>query len=220
MTGKFFNTIKREDGVVQIVEASFVFPVMFIILFFLIFMGNAHYIRAQVDSVVEIRALEGASYCGDPLLQNLKTKGSLPALSDLESEPYRYLFGGMNSVESTIGRLVKSDIENNSVSTFSNMKPELKTAASRIAKFNNYVVYSTFSVEVKYEIEFPISFLGEDTPPLLTICSRAEVPVNDTAEFIRNTDMVIDLLYKTKFAQAVSDIFGKVNGFISSFAEK
>ena len=54
----------------------------------------------------------------------------------------------------------------------------------------------------------------------MVIKARAESPVDDTAEFIRNTDMVVDLMYKTKIGQTISDIFGKVNDFISSFASK
>lgn len=220
MIGIIKSKLYKEDGAVQIIEATFVFPVMFIILFFLIYMGNAHYIKAQVESVVETRALEGAGYCADPILQTIKETNSVPSLSNLKTEPYRYVFGGMNSIENKIASSVVNDINGKSASFFKNMKPNLKTSKSNIAKFNNYVVYSTFSVEVKYEIKFPISFLGAEAPPVLLINSRAEVPVSDTAEFIRNTDMVIDLFHGTKIGQSISDVFGKINDFISSFASK
>lgn len=54
---------------------------------------------------------------------------------------------------------------------------------------------------------------------MLVITSRAEAPVDDTAEFIRNTDMVIDVFSKSKVAQKISDVFGKINDFISGFAK-
>lgn len=220
MLGINKDELKKQNGAVQIVEAAFVFPIMFIILFFLIYMGNAFYIKAQVESVVETRALEGAGYCADPILQTIKGSGSIPSLKDLETEPYRYIFGGMNEIEKKIASSVEGDIEGKSMSFFKNMKPDLKTSKSDIAKFNNYVVYSTFSVEVKYAIKFPIRFLGEKTPTILNISSRAEVPVGDTAEFIRNTDMVVDLFHGSKVSQAISDVFGKINDFISTFANK
>lgn len=221
MIGKIFRHTRKETGAVQIVEAAFVFPIMFIILFFLIYMGNAFFVKAQVEGVVESRAIEGASYCADPMLQSIKdNNGTVPSLDNIKTEPYRYIFGGMDSVESTIATKVQNDIEGNTASFFNNMKPKLKTSKNNIAKFNNYVVYSTFSVEVKYELKFPIKFLGADTPTIMTISSRAEVPVSDTAEFIRNTDMVVDLFYGTKIGQAISDVFGKINGFISSFSSK
>lgn len=220
MVGKFKKYIKNEKGAVQIVEAAFVFPIMFIILFFLIYMGNAYYIKAQVESVVEKYAIQGAGYCADPILENMKENGTVPSLSGLKTQPYRYIFGGMNDIESSIGTAVEKEVSGNYTSLFSNMAPKLKTNKNNIAKFNNYVVYSTFSVEVKYEIAFPISFLGADSPTVMTVNSRAEVPVNDTAEFIRNTDMVIDLFHGTKVGQKISDVFGKINDFISSFASK
>ena len=214
------SKVKTEKGAVQIVEATFVFPIMFIVLFFLIYMGNAHYIKAQVESVVETYALEGAGYCADPILETIKKTGSVPSLSSLETEPYRYIFGGMSDIERNIGTAVENEIKGKSSSFFNNMSPNLKTSSSEIAKYNNYIVYSTFSVETEYVVEFPIRFLGADAPSLLTIKARAEVPVNDTAEFIRNTDMVIDLFHGTKVGQSISDVFGKINDFISSFASK
>ncbi len=220
MIGEIKNSIKSEKGAVQIVEATFVFPIMFIILFFLIYMGNAHYVKAQVESVTEKYALEGAGYCADSMLETIKQTGSVPSLSALKTEPYRYIFGGMNDIENKIATAVETEINGQSSSFFKNMSPKLKTSKANIAKFNNYVVYSTFSVEVQYVVEFPIRFLGADAPSMLTINSRAEVPVNDTAEFIRNTDMVIDLFHGTKIGQSISDIFGKINDFISSFASK
>ena len=220
MTGIIRNTIKNESGAVQIVEAAFVFPVMFFILLFLIYMGNAHFIKAQIESVVETYAIQGANYCADPILETIRQTDSVPGISDLKTQPYRYIFGGMKEIESSIGKAVEKEISGTSKSAFSNMSPKLKTPSSQIAEFHNYVVYSTFSVEVKYVIEFPIQFFGADKPTLLTITPRAEMPVSDTAEFIRNTDMVIDLLEDTKIGQSISDAFGKINDFISTFASK
>lgn len=219
MMGNNNRKLNSENGMV-IIEATFVFPIMFIILFFLIYMGNAFYIKAQIEAVVEEQALTGANYCADPILETIRETGSIPSLNNLQTEPYRYIFGGMSSVESKISNEVEKAIIKKSSSLFNNMNPTITTPSSKIAEFNNYVVYSTFSVEVQYVIKFPISFLGESTPPLLTINSRAEAPVNDTAEFIRNTDMVIDLFHGTKIGQSISDLFGKINDFISGFANK
>jgi len=220
MVGIDKKKMKSENGAVQIIEAAFVFPIMFIVLFFLIYMGNAYYIKAQIEAVAEVYAIEGASYCADPILETLKKTGNVPSLDALKTEPYRYLFGGMNEIESQIGSEVEAEIEGKILSLFDNMRPKLKTSSADIAKFNNYVVYSTFSVTISYVIEFPIKYLGADAPVILMINSRAEVPVSDTAEFIRNVDMVIDIFHGTKLGQSISDVFSKVNGFISNFAEK
>ena len=211
---------QNETGHV-IVEASFIFPIMFFVLFFLIYFGNTYYIRAQIDALVAQKAFEGADYCVDPLLEQYKETGSLPDLSQLDAKPYRYIFGGMNEIESKISREVQETIETkNAASFFSGMQPVLKTRTGDIASFNNYVVYSTFSVGVEYSVQFPIRFIGESTPTVIDISSRAEVPVGDTTEFIRNTDMVIDMFSGTAMGQKIAEIFQKVNDFISQFAKK
>jgi len=112
-TIKMIERIKRaicdESGAVAIVEASFVFPIMFIILFFLIYMGNAFYVKAQVESVVEKYAIEGSNYCADPILSTIKEYGNVPSLSSLKTEPYRYIFGGMSDEESKISSAVEKE---------------------------------------------------------------------------------------------------------------
>lgn len=217
MLGRLKKKLKSEDGAVQIVEAAFVFPIMFIILFFLIYVGNAYYVRSQVDAIVAEKAISGASYCVDPMLQTIKETGHVPSLDDADHDPYRYLFG-MSGVEEKINREVVEAIKSSSVSLFRNMEPKLVTKESDISKYTNYVLYSTFSVEVKCVIEFPISFFGDITPKMMTILSRAEIAVNDTSDFIRNTDMVIDYFEDTKFGQSIKTVFDKINDFIKTFA--
>lgn len=217
MIGKIKDKLNKEDGAVQIVEATFVFPIMFIILFFLIYMGNAYYVRAQVEAIVVDKAIAGANYCTDPILQTIKEDGVIPKLSELDLDPYRY-FSGMNGVEEKISREVEEAIEGSSVSLFRNMEPVVKTRRADISKYNNYVLYSTFSVEVRCEVEFPIKFLGRSTPNLLVITSRSEIAVNDTAEFIRNTDMVIDYFEDSKLGQSIKGVFDKINDFLDTFA--
>lgn len=217
MIGELKRQLNKENGAVQIIEATFVFPVMFIILFFLIYMGNAHYISAQIESIVVEKAIEGANYCVDPILQTIKSTGGLPTIKDVDLDPYRY-FSGMNGIEEKINRDVEEAIEGSSVSLLKNMVPKVRTSRSNISKYNNYVLFSTFSVEVKCELEFPIKFFGEATPPALTINSRSEIAVNDTAEFIRNTDMVIDYFEDTKLGTSIKGVFDKINDFLSSFA--
>lgn len=217
MTG-IKKKLKSENGMV-IVEATFVFPVMFIILFIIIYMGNAYYQKAVVENIVTEYAIKGASCCADPVLAFYKEHGVMPGYKDLKTQPYRYVFGGMSDVESEIGKEVKKAI-NESPTFFAGMSPKVKTSETQIASFNNAVLYATFSVDVNYVIEFPIRFLYADSPVVLSINSRAEVPVNDTAEFIRNTDMVMDLLEGTKAADYISNVFGKINDFINTFSEK
>lgn len=220
MIKKIKELLRSTNGAVQIVEASIVFPIMFIILFFLIYMGNMYYIKAQATSLAEIYAIKGANYCADPLLKSIESNDMFPSLSTMKLNPYRHLFGENDSVEADIEGRIVEEITSSTSSFFKNMKPKIKTATSDIATYHNYIIYSTFSVEFDMDVYFPIRFLGKDSKPMIQMSARAEVPVDDTAELIRNTDMVIDYFHGTKAGQAISEAFGKINSFLSSFASK
>lgn len=207
---------KDETGVV-IIEATFVFPIMFFVLFFLIYIGNTFYIRAQIEELVQKKAVEGAAYCADPILQTLKeNKGrNLPGVKTLEGKPYRYIFGGMGAIENKIINEIDEELKNGNYNVFKGMSPKLH---SKDAKFNNYIVYSTFSVEVMCTVEFPINFFGNGSPTIFKITSRGESPTNDAAEFIRNTDLVLDVIEETKLGEKIDGIFEKIKGVLSSFS--
>ena len=203
----------KSDKGTAIIDATFVFPVMFFILFFLIFMGNAFYQRAKIDSLVSEYAIIGSAYCSDPLIEGINGSKNVPT-SNKDIQPYRYVLNGMGSVESKIENKLKNEISGDGF--FAGMAPKLKKCN---AKYNNSVIYSTFSVEVDYVIEFPIKFLGDNNIQLLKISARDESPVVDTSEFIRNTDMAIDYLQHSEFAnsgiQKIKDAIAKVKAFVS-----
>ena len=217
MAGRLMNRLKGENGSVQVMEASIVFPVMFIILYFLIFMGNAYYLKAQIEKIVVQEAIAGANYCADPILQTLRETNSLPSVKDIDTQPYRYILGGMKGIENKISQEVGDALKTKLTSLFTGMMP---TSIHSSAEFHNMVICSTFSVQVSYRISFPIRMFGESTPPILYITSRSEMAVNDVAEFIRNTDMVIDMFEGSKMFDTIRGVFEKINGFISSFAKK
>ena len=81
------------------------------------------------------------------------------------------------------------------------------------------MIYSVFIVEVDYEIKFPIRFLGADSPTIIKLSSRSEVSVNDTSEFVRNIDMIVDLTEEMKVVDNIKSIFSKINDFISKFGK-
>ncbi|MEN2774827.1 TadE/TadG family type IV pilus assembly protein [Acetivibrio clariflavus] len=209
--------IKGDNGAV-IIEASIVFPVMFFVLFFLILFGNVIYKQSQINSIVTECAIAGAQYCADPMLAQMEANGGVVPTS-VDIKPYRYIFGNMGDVEDMIEDRVKRAIAGE-MTFFNGMQPVIDESAGKIASFNNYVLYSTFSVEVHYQIKFPIRFLGEDTPTIIKSCSRAEIPVVDPAELIRNTDMAIDFLEDTIVGQKIASVFNKVNTFINNFSSR
>ena len=100
--------VKNERGAVQIVEAAFIFPIMFLILIALIFMGNAFVMKSQVNSVVTTYAIRGASYCSDSFLETVRS-GELPSYKT-NIEPYSGIFSGKGDIESAIGAEVVKEL--------------------------------------------------------------------------------------------------------------
>ncbi len=218
--------IKNENGLV-IVEAAIVFPVMFFVLLFIIFIGNMYYEQAKVDNIVLTYATKGAQYVADPSLYDMDHGGNVPTnVNGMDIEPYRYILGSISNgtvstIEDKLSQQVKDEINNGGLILFGNTKTNVVGSDNdKIATFNNYVVYSTFIVQVNYEVKFPIRFLGDTSPTIAKLSSRAEVSVNDAPEFIRNVDMVVDLLDGTKTSENIKGIFDKINGFIQKFTEK
>lgn len=218
-----YNRIKEEDGML-IVEATIVFPVMFLVIFLMIFMGNAYFQKSKIDSIATQYAYYGAAQCADPLLRVVTEKGKVPALKDADYriEPYRYMFGelgseaGMNNIETKVEEQISTKIRDIHTGMFSGMKPQ---ASKADAEFNNYFVYSTFEVNIDYKVKLPIRMMGASDAFVMKSSSHCEVPVSDTPEFIRNVDMVGDWVEASESGQQAitktKEIMGKIADFLN-----
>lgn len=204
---------KKEDGVV-IVEATYVFPIVIIVIFMLIFAGNAYLLKAQVESIVIEEMLKGAAYCGDPFTYYLEESGgNIPGYTDdKDIMPYRFLIGGMDEFEGIISGNIDERIDEVGSGLFRNM--QIENVDLGVVKFNNMFIYSTFSTEVSYEIKIPIRIWDEDFL-ILHFSTVVDVPVSDSVELIRNIDMVEDYMERSKYIQEgldkIQELIDKVN---------
>lgn len=219
MNTKFIIRLKQEKGL-SIIEATIVFPVMFFVIFFIIYIGNAYYCMAQVDDVVMRAAVRGSQYIADPEAYDMINVGTIP-LEINDVEPYRFLLGeignsSINKIEDLVAKEVVDEV-NEGLSFFKNMKPQITIEEAKIAEFNNNIIYYTFDVQLEYDIKFPIRFLGEVQPTIMRLGSTAQVSVNQQAEFIRNIDLVVDLVSDTKLGDMITSVFDKVNSAIAFF---
>ncbi|MBR5233175.1 MAG: pilus assembly protein [Clostridia bacterium] len=204
------KTNKNERGAVTIVEATFIFPIVFFILILLIYLGNGYYLKARIDSYVTQYSLIGASQCADPLL-NSASGGSLPTSSKgVDVKPYRYIFTGyMGDIGAKVTTKINKELKNTGF--FSNMTVTCSTTADADTK----LFYSTFYVDVEFKIKIPMNIFGIKLD-LLKFNSRSEVPITDVGEFIRNVDMAVDFVEGNKAIQdgmnTVSEFFNKLPG--------
>ncbi|MBS4967312.1 MAG: pilus assembly protein [Lachnospiraceae bacterium] len=198
----------KEQGML-VVEATFVFPIMFFVLFFLLYAGNMYYQRSRIDNLVSEYALKGAAYCADPFLEQIGESGSIPSRID-KVDPYNG-FGNMSSVESQTESDLRKAI--GGVGFFAGMEPRIKVCS---AEYHNYFLYETYSVEVSYAIRFPIRFLGSNTDEILQYRSYAEVPVANASEFVQNTDMAVDYMERFGGLDKIKEAMNKVKEFLNT----
>ncbi len=208
--------VKKDEKGMVIVEATIVFPVMFLVIFLMIFAGNAYLQKCRVDSYVSQLAIEGAAYCADPLLQEVAL-GSIPEVDDINVYPYRYFDpNGAADIEENMQKKVENAINNMSSGLFSGMTPKHQNIK---ANYNNGFIYSTFSVDVEYKIIFPIRLLFAKENMSMSFSSHADMPVSDTVEFIRNVDMVEDYMQKTGVSEEIDKIKAKLDEAIQKAKE-
>lgn len=216
--------IENERGAV-IVEATIVFPVCFIIILMLLYLGNVYYQKSRIEAIVVEATLDGAAYCADPLLRAIENSEDhkVPSLGSVDYEPYRYvtgLFGGMDDIESSVSSLISSRIGGLSTGLFSGMKPTGYNTGGLEVKYKSWFIASSLSVNLEYQIELPIRLLGDEKNLAMKFHTHTEVPVGDTTEFIRNVNMVEDILEATgvkekitetikKFKKSLDDLFKK-----------
>lgn len=199
----------REEAGVLIIEASIVFPIMFLVIFFLLFAGNVFLQVVKVEYIVQRAATEGAALCTSPVYSSVVD----PSV-DMQTAPYRY-FSGMAHAEDQAADAVRDGISRMGDGLFSNMNPQNIEVN---ATYHNYFVYSYFDVEVSYMIRMPVALLFSDNMEL-EYTAYARVPTTDTTELIRNVDIVDDIYIGAGMGNSLEGFFGtlgdKIVGFLN-----
>lgn len=198
--------LKNEKGVL-IIEASIVFPVMFLVIFFLIYAGNVYLQVVRVEAIVQKAAIEGASMCSSALYENV-----VYGTGDTKPQPYRFL-SGRSEAEDTASNLAANAVRSMGDGLLSGMQPYGITAN---ATYHNYFVYSYFDLEVKYKIKMPIALLFSEQMEL-DYTAYARIPTTDTTELVRNIDFIDDLYKDAGGSQSVGSLFDKLKDKILKF---
>lgn len=202
---------KEEQGAMPIMEAAFVFPIMFFVLLFLIYMGNMYFMRSRVDAIVAESAVKGAAYCADPYYKILVDNNGTAPNEITDIQPYHALLGTTAMAQPIRNSMTKA-LNGLGTGFFAGMG----TRSVSINKFEykKGLIGSTFTVDVTYSIKFPIRFLGENSPTILRFDSRTVAPVTDTGEFIQNVDMAMDFFDTTTLPEKLNKMVQKVKDFL------
>lgn len=185
-----------------IVEATFVFPIVFIIVFFMIMAGEAYYQRARVEHAVTAAAIDGAARCENPMLGTVMADGAVPtdpAATDVM--PYRYIFTGeARSIANQVRRDLQKTLEDMQPLLFRNMSPKNVMVTTDL-HMNPLV--SSLPLECTFEIPLPIKMIFSDEQFGFRYSVQVTASIGDPAEFVRNVGMVADFLQRSQTAMKV-----------------
>lgn len=198
------SVFKDERGAVEIVEAAFVFPIVIFVVILFIFFGNMLYQQAKMDAIA-VRGAEylASIYTNPPLLENAIPTDS----TKIQIKPYRYLFGD-SEAENKAKNFMKSLINSTGTGFFSGMEIN---ANIKTCEVNNYVVYQTACVDIEYSINLlPMRLF--DSPSVFRCANATVTAATDSAEFIRNVDMIMDYSEEYGLMDKIKSVVGAFTG--------
>lgn len=193
----------KDDKGAVIVEATIVFPVCLIIILMLLYLGNVYYQKSRIEAIVVQAVLDGAAYSADPLLKAVESSAehTVPGIDTVDYQPYRYIsgaLGGLNEIKSSVRDLILRRMDELDTGLFIGMKPvDYRTDDHLTVRYNGIFIASSVSVDLEYKVELPIRLLGDRERISMRFKTHTEVPVSDSPEFIRNVNLVDDLLDST-----------------------
>lgn len=236
---KFANSVNQnmEKGAVPIVEATFIFPIVFFCMFFLIYIGmyilQSVLIYTQTQKVASIvsksMAVTGYEKVGKHTADNVNfdfkdnkyfTQDSVNTIYDEKAKLYRYFYpdpiAGNSDIES-INSSLTSLIDNLSIISGGGVTCDINA--------KNYFINQTVSVTIKREGAIPevFSYIGMDGVSS-DITVTATAASCDGAEFVRNTDMVYDFVTflsdRLHISDKISYLKEKVQGVFQEDAKE
>lgn len=207
------NFCREERGAYSMIEATIIYPIVFLFLFFVIYVGlyllQAMTLSAYAQKIAFLSAREVSSPGYRELLSRDKYETSAVeadfGLADSTDSPYegninisnkvanvklrayRYWYDPLNDTEKGYYESVLGTlVEENSI-----LNGRAASAVKPKVDCDNYVITQVINVTVEQPLmEFGIlTFFGVETP---TISTYATATVSDTDELVRNTDFAVD----------------------------
>ena len=205
MKGILREKWNSESGSAQIIEMTLIFPIVLFVLGFLIYVGSyvlqstAMYTEAQKIAVIAAREGQMPGYENFFAGTGITTKtdfdwsdGYMPGKDIINEvmkvhDPYRYWGKGFLKSENktTMEKALRQLIAENSFLAGTNEDGTISASADPLAP--------AIKVNVVKHLSAPGFLRQLGLTSSLDISVTAVAVVNDTSEFIRNTDMVYDL---------------------------
>lgn len=205
---------KKDKGMFT-VEATLIFPIIFFCTIILIFIGILLYQQVTLQSLASQAASRGAVMYATRTSDMENGTRKLEDFAD--SDPYRYIWDTqLAKAQKTINSYVSSRTNSNSVIDGDDV-------SGTHAVIENYFI--TKKVRVTTSVDYnknPASgiFAMFGAKDLFSIKTGAVATVSDPVEFIRNTDMCVDVLTSIEGVQKALTKLSEVNGKVTELLGK
>lgn len=211
------NKANREKGAVTIVEAAFVFPIVFFIVFFMIMAGEAYYQQACVEYYLTTAGVDGAARCENPMLATVISSGVPTDPTATDVMPYRYILTGeARSIASRIRDDLEEKIDAMQPLLFHNMKPE-NVDVTVDTRMNPFV--SSLHLNCKFDVPFPIKMIFTGETVKFSYNINLTTSIGDPSEFVRNIAFIADLMEQsqvvTDFCEKLQEGLSKIGQYIN-----
>lgn len=187
---KKYDKEASQNGAI-IVEAAFIFPLIIIVIFILLYMAFFQIQQSIMYTQAQNMAQKIANIVTFPGFEELYENSNEPSSTLLNTvyskhDPYRYLIGINGKKYDSYERELREITENSSFLNGGTPKAYIDINFKNLS----YVV----TVKLTYDFNMPrfVKILGLN--PNICINAEAVTYLNDSVDFIRNSDLAFDLI--------------------------
>ncbi len=206
----------------MLVEATFIYPVVFAILAFLLFVGDMFYQRAWIEAAVLRYSIEGGAEVGNSALSKIDIDeaagtGALdPAL--IENRPYRFISNGgtdgdVGTTAAENSAALEAEVSGGRASFFG-LVPNLEAVE---ATYESSLFYGSYWVRADYGFQLPVAgYIVPGGGVDVDFTASSVSTVTSMGEFVRNVDFLDDA-YRSKVGaerETIARLADAVNEFL------
>lgn len=214
--------IHNDEKGLAVVEATILLPFCFVmvisVFYASIFLCQKANLQANVENaLVYYKNVESDTYVVAKTQMDFSNSGqTISANGSNYSKPvelFPYRFAGMRFNESGFSSFFKSICGYMFFDNGNNVE--------LVVKSKNYVAYKEITATARQTVKPPISFniigIKDNT---MEIVATGKAVVNDTDDFIRNVDFVVDITEDTELGKNIKELAGKVQSSYDKFKKK
>lgn len=226
------NKCRKEEEGYAIVENMLILPVVFLVVFALLFAGCILHVQCTLESAARRGVVyAGKLICDPQFLEVTKAsadpkKGKLTELATADFnftskssiQPYRYIpiLNGnyFSNVEANTKNYVQDIISQSASWMFTIDGDDV------VCNAKNYVITQQIKVKVTAKYKMPYIFQLLGLPETYDLSAEAVTTVSDQDEFIRNIDYVGDLLERYEVGEKINKFVGEPLQKLKKFTDK